>query len=326
MRPQRGNPTLPVMSVAHMSHPQKLLVLALICAGCGAADLREPAGEVDAASTPEQLEHAIERLVTHCDSSCPPEERLALARRLLDLAQQARMRSFEAEYRASTSRDASAREAAHAEGLVAAQRANGTRAQAVALLRVTIEDHTTPPSPTVETALLELLMAVGESGARDEMITIAERIVHDAPARPIAAQAWLAIGERAFEDAALDRARDAYLATAAVPGGDAQLAVYAKYKLAWVYLNLSEFRLACTTFQEVAQTAAQPAMAREARRDFLRALEPLRLNAAEDVAEIRAVARDDQEAEVLAQRYEAMLRDVGDEARAIAFHTAWRAR
>ena len=78
--------------------------------------------------------------------------------------------------------------------------------------------HDGPPPHVVESALPDLLFAAADAHDRDQVAAIAERIVRDAPARPVAADAWLAIGERAFEGGLEPRAaafRAAWSATEA---------------------------------------------------------------------------------------------------------------
>ena len=299
-----------------------LLCLSALCTGCGAANTRDPPAFVSAPLSVGDT--SLERVVARCDAACPPDERLALAERLLDRSQEARHRALDAEERAEASRDEAEAREARAASESARLDAARDRGRALEHLRVVVSDIAAPPSRVVEKALSELLFALADEPARDEVKAIAERIVRDAPSRPIAAHAWLALGERAFEDADLAGARDAYLATLAVPGADARTSVYARYKLGWTLLNLSDFRGACDAFREVARAVEQPLIAREARRDFVRALAPLEGTAAQDAAELHALARDDAQATELAQRYEAALRDVGLDARAEAFRAGWR--
>jgi hypothetical protein len=307
-----------------MSPLRESLWIVLLCAGCGAVDAREPPATSDSGATLPMEDAALERVLASCGPSCPPDQRLALAQRLLERSQDARHRALDAEERAFTApRDSAAQQQARAAGDAATRDAARDRQRAIELLRVLTGDASVPPTRVVETALSELLFALADEQARDEVRALAERIVRDAPTRPIAAHAWLALADRAFEDMELTRARDAYLATIAVPDAEPRVTVYARYKLGWTLLNLSDFRGACDAFREVARTDGQPQLAREAQRDFTRALVPLDGTATDDIAALRGVARDEPQAVELAARYEAALRDAGLDARADAFRAAW---
>lgn len=299
-------------------------MIVLCCAGCGAADLREPSADAvtDASATPSPV---LDRMVARCALTCPPVERLALAQHLLERSRAERLRAFDAEEAARSTQGANDGARGGAEVETLRRDAAADLAHAIAMLRSVAEDATVPPPRIVESALAELLFAAAEAHARDDVAAIAARIVRDAPTRPVAADAWLAIGDRAFEDAALDRARDAYLAVTAVPGATLHSVVYAKYKLAWTYYNASDFAAATARFREVALSADQPLMAREARRDFVRASVPLERSAPEEVAALREIASDAADATVLAQRFEDARRDVGLGPRAEAFRAAWSA-
>ncbi len=297
---------------------------ALCCAGCGAADVRDPPPGATSGAFLPAGDAALDRVVERCQASCPPDERLALAQRLLERSQEARRRGLEADERAQATTDTATQREQRAASEVAMAEVARDRGRALEELRVIAGDVTVPPPRVVETALSELFFALAEERARDEVKALAERIVRDAPTRPVAAHAWLALGDRAFEDMDLAGARDAYLATLSVPGAEARTTVYARYKLAWTYLNLSDFRGACDAFREVARADDQPLIAREARRDFVRALVPLDGTPAQDAAELRGVAQDDAQATELAGRFEEALREVGLDARADAFRAGWR--
>jgi len=301
-----------------------LVMLVLCCADCGATDLREPSADpvTDASALPSSI---LDRMVARCALTCPPVERLALAQHLVERGRATRLRALDAEEAARSTQDADVRARDGAEAETMRQDAAADLAHAMAMLRSITEDTTVPPPRVVESALADLLFAAVEAHERDEVAALAARIVRDAPTRPIAADAWLEIGERAFEEAALDRARDAYLTVTAVPGAPSRSVIYAKYKLAWTYFNLSDFAAATRAFREVALSADQPLMAREARHDFVRASIPLERSAAEEVAALREIASDAGDATTLAQRYEDALREVGLEPRAAAFRAAWSA-
>jgi hypothetical protein len=232
---------------------------------------------------------ALDRLVAGCDgSACTLEVRVNLAERLLDRA--------------------------------GSDAASPDRGRAIAILSEVADDRTVPPSPPVEHALSVLLFLWSDSGDAGAL-AIAERITRDAPGRPVAAEAWLFLGERAFEAGDLGAARAAYAAVNAIAGVEPRILCYAQYKLAWVLLNLSEFEAAFDAFVDVARHG-EGALVREARRDALSALLPLRRPGAEEVAAIRQLGGDQDDTIELVGRYEQLLRDVGSTDRADAFRAA----
>lgn len=239
---------------------------------------------------------ALDRLLARCDgSSCTPEVRVALAERLLDRAAS----------ELPTSSDAGSQDAA----------------RAIALLQAVADDRAVPPTAAVERALSLLLSTSSEAGDALDALAIAERIVRDAPTRPIAAEAWLFIGDGAFERGDLIAAASAYRAVLALSGALPQTLHYAHYKLAWVHLNLSDFDAAFDAFGEVARQAGGR-LAIEARRDALSALMPRGRPAAEEVVAIRQLGGDQDVTLDLFARYEALLDENGATDRAQAFHAA----
>jgi tetratricopeptide (TPR) repeat protein len=81
------------------------------------------------------------------------------------------------------------------------------------------------------------------------------------------AGATLEAAERAFEKADLVDARALY-ERVAQPGVAPELAEFARYKLAWVHLNLGDAARALELFFEVATRATKEALRREAARDL----------------------------------------------------------
>lgn len=100
-----------------------------------------------------------------------------------------------------------------------------------------------------------------------------ETLVHDAPGHPLAASAWLQLGDLDFDEMNLDRARAAYARV--VELGKSDNVLYARYKLGWIALNLDEPQRALDEWTEVVLRGrviprSQP-LARTAAKDCVRA-------------------------------------------------------
>ena len=113
-------------------------------------------------------------------------------------------------------------------------------------------------------------LASSRQAARDRAGARAawQRLLTEHPRSALTGLAHLGLADAAFEDADLVVAEREYLATVASP--DRRAAVYARYKLGWVYLNLARADEALDAFVEVVRLADDP-LRREALKDVVRA-------------------------------------------------------
>jgi hypothetical protein len=298
-----------------------LVTIAVLVMGCGggprgAPPRLEPADN-DALARPLDLpesalgeRHAVEgdaldRLAAACDASCPHRDRLALAERLLDRAASLRL-SAETESETET-------EAAQAKLREAIE--DETRARA--WLEVLASDPTLPPA-LLEDVLEAQLGACADEPAR---LLIAQRIVRALPPSALVAEAWLLIGEQAFVEADLSAAGLAYERVIEIPDARPRTRSYARFKLAWVRFDLSDFEPACALFLEVA-AEDDGLLGQEAQRGFLMVLVRRGLPAVEERRAIAGIARTPAERAELDQRYLRLLEDAGLLDRAAAYRAA----
>lgn len=298
-----------------------LITLAMLVAGCGGAPRGGPpleASDNDALARPLDLPEsssgerhevegdALDRLAAACDASCPHRDRLALAQRLLDRA---------AALRESAATESETETEAVVQTKLREAIADETRARA--WLEALGSDPTLPP------ALLEDVLEAQLGSCADEpaRLLVAQRVVRELPPSALVAEGWLLIGEQAFLEADLGAARLAYERVIEIPDVRPRTRSYARFKLAWVRFNLSEFEPACALFSEVAADE-DAVLAREAQRGFLMVLVPRALRADEERRAIAGIARTPAERAELDERYVHLLEDAGLLDRAAAFRAA----
>lgn len=118
-----------------------------------------------------------------------------------------------------------------------------------------------------DAALLELALQRDADHRTADALAAWRRLLAEHPGSPHAADAALAVADAAFADADLAEAEAGYRRVLTYP--DATVAPYARYKLAWVHLNLSRHGEAESELRAVVATAADP-LRREALRDLPR--------------------------------------------------------
>jgi hypothetical protein len=305
-----------------------VMTIAVLAAGCGAAPRgaapRLEPSDNDALARPLDLPEsslgerhevegdALDRLAAACDASCPHRDRLALAQRLLD-----RAASLRESAETDTETDALARGAPDEEVQAKLREAIEDETRARAWLEALASDPTLPPA-LLEEVLEAQLGACADESAR---LLVAQRIVRELPPSALVAEAWLLIGEQAFVEADLSAAGLAYERVIEIPDARPRTRCYARFKLAWVRFDLSDFEPACALFSEVA-AEDDGLLGREAQRGFLMVLVRRGLRADEERRAIAGIARTPAERVELDQRYLHLLEDTGLEDRAAAFRAA----
>lgn len=246
------------------------------------------------------------------DPPSTSDPRLADARRLAD-------RSALLRARAADALGASSNDAERARELERRAR----EAALAAIAAIDRIDASAPVRARAEALWLRVyLLDVLERGA--EAVADAQRLVELCPRCREAANAYVRIGEHAFERADLRAALDAYRRAIATPGIAAELRAFALYKIGWSQLNLADFPASWAAFDEARRAAPAGApIAREAARDQIHVLVRLDVRASDAVARVRAFAPDAATASRLAERYADQLRDVGRAPDAAAFERAW---
>lgn len=159
-----------------------------------------------------------------------------------------------------------------------------------------------------------------------DALAAARAILETEASGPLTAAAHLRLAEAAFEGAALDDALAEYEGVLATDGADAQTRAYASYKRAWVLFNLGRMAESDRAFAQVRAISAEAPggdqLAREAAKDRVRVQVSLG-SAPERVLTVITESTDDPALRAsLATRYERMLRDAGQLARADAFRSA----
>lgn len=104
-----------------------------------------------------------------------------------------------------------------------------------------------PREPGVDLALGELARALEQAARRDEALTRWTAIVRGHPDSELVAEAYTRIGDYYFDANSAFKALSAYLRAATYEG--APTAEYAKWRLAWCYYNVGEYRKALETDQ-----------------------------------------------------------------------------
>jgi tetratricopeptide (TPR) repeat protein len=276
------------------------------------------------------LDGAIREAHARVAGGAGAADRLRLAELLIERSSRAhiaRFRAEEAAYDARTRGDAGA--AARAERR-AADREEARRRDARAAIEAlsAVGDHA---APTVRARALSLEAWQNERLAdTSAALRASERLVTACPRCPEAADAHLRVAEHLFEEAKLERAVERYERAIATPGSSPELRAYARYKIGWCLYNLADFVGAWDALDAARREGERTAdasgarLAREARRDQLRALASMRVGPSEAVARIRTLSSDDAERADLAHRYAELLRDEARDRDAAAFGAAWR--
>ena len=99
-----------------------------------------------------------------------------------------------------------------------------------------------PRDPAVDLALGELARALEQAARRDEALTRWTEIVRGHPDSELAAEAYTRIGDYYFDANSAFKALSAY--QRATTWRDAPTTPYARWKLAWCYYNVGEYRKA----------------------------------------------------------------------------------
>lgn len=137
----------------------------------------------------------------------------------------------------------------------------------IALYQELVDHH--PGSEHVPKALYELGELLAEAGRTDESQAAWWHLSDEFPYSDFAARGCCQLGDQAFVDQRLDEAERAY--SCAVDGADPESALYGRYMLAWVALNLRDYDAAIEGFDTVRATGTGE-WAEAADRDVLMAL------------------------------------------------------
>jgi len=208
----------------------------------------------------------------------------------VELANQAFRRKVEGEVGAASRKEPRRAAAARAQAAQADRDMRGARAQAIAYYDELLRQHpswcATPTGPPdshgCADEILHLLSFEHEQqGNGATALRLSREIIARFPHSKYLSNAHLAVGEQAFSEAATDpakwkEARRAYERVIAAAPARNPLASYGRYKLAYVFWNLSDFPRALAQMARVVELGQQPGasanaktIAKSARRDLI---------------------------------------------------------
>ncbi len=141
------------------------------------------------------------------------------------------------------------------------------RAEALAVLEAMAANPAFATWPRADIALYDLGARRAQARDRAGARVAWRRLIADHPVSNRVPDAHLALADAAFEDGDLAAARAEYQAVLRTPAADG--ALYARYKLGWVELNLGDQPAALAAFLAVARAADQP-LRGEAIKDVVR--------------------------------------------------------